>query len=301
MANFEYTPFPIVGDTLDEKVYEAFLRQRPIPAQINALVISPVSDAILSKGGFSKEGINIGIKTSNPSTEWVQVYHHLLYYLSIREEDSRELAKTGRRKFFDLLTKREGMGYMIKIEALLDEIDNLIDNAIDYNVGKEPDWPRKKPTEDTMFSASRNDYSKLSTESVQAALQARNFIAGFENRVIESYKEANKKWFRAQTGYDNKRIPLPEKGYIVEERQVGTAGLITIRLIRQERRSYQGIIEGVQDDLRELQRGEREEIGKIYRPDNGSVNIKRVKDRLAALSNDPEFVSPYARFEITPS
>lgn len=301
---FEYTPFPLDAQgTIDERVYETFLMHRHIPKQVGALVIAPVESAILKHKGFSADDINIGIKVSSPTTSWSRVYYHLLYYMDIREGDSRE---QGRRKFLKLVSYKPGIGHTIRADALIGEIDDLIDHSIDYDVEKKPDWPTRTQYEQsaTTLTVPKIDFSKLSRKTVLAAMCARGFVAGFDKVVMEAYKEANKRWFTNKTGFDNKKnLPPPERGYIVEERPIGKLGLITIRLIRQEQRNYRGLIERVRDDLEEIQRGERGELWQLYRPDeagDSSVNISRVRQRLAALFNDPEFVSTYARFEIVP-
>lgn len=302
LAHFRYEPLVTDGNgSLDVLAYDQYVLQSFWPSLLERIVLEPVDRAIKDSGHaeFKFPDFKVRVEPPRRSISWSDIYQKLLTFLEIRSDDSR-------KGVFPDLKYEEGLGYSISIDALLEQMQGLIDDATSISSEPRIVWPPIRKTEEPVRNIiiPNTNYSKIVRETGLVAMQARRFRKGLTDEVINAYKRANEVWLRDKTGYDRENIPPEDESPIKRTRHIGDLKYVFITLVREDKHDYSSIIETLLADLRVMKEGERGELWKIYMPTaDGSVNIKRLLERLRSLYNstdNPRIVNPDVRYTIVP-
>jgi len=258
----DYVPVPKYEE-LNYRSFDLYVVQKDLDKIVKAIIIEPFEETLKSREidefNFGEFVVKRNIqKQSNIS--WKNIYNHLLAFLDIRAIDSRRSRIKGLKKF-------EGVGYCIRFDELLGEIERVKKENTNYFEYPVLGWPRKKKGEkyprEIVFP--KRNYSKKTDENAKLCLAAKRFCSGLEKEVKEAYYNNNRDWFRKQTGfiwYKEKKLkeksilPSADQSPIDRERHVGAGRQIYIILSRKEEPDYNGIVNGLIEDLKKIKKGE---------------------------------------------
>jgi len=282
--------------------FDYYMRVSKYPKIINALFLEPLHEKLMdsARDEFVFEGIKVTRSAINKSaTRWETAYDTLKKYLDVRADDSRAKDLAGLQKF-------DGIGYCISVNDVLSAIDKFVEDATSKSSYMQLNWPRMKKGEkyprEIFVPTGKISIAKL--DILKPALLARKFCTGIENEVIGAYYEANKLWFKEQTGYDKENPPAKDDSPLSLPRQLGKGSYIAVKMERFQEPDYEAILSALRSDLLAISSGsEQGEFWREYRRKDAKgtlyVNIKRLKDKLDSLYEE-KMTPAYGRYEIVP-
>ena len=296
-----YKPFETDDNlTIKQLDYNNYISAPGMISVLENMVITPLDESLKlnDKDELTFGDLKLGKSTitRSPSTSWKPVYEKLVTFVEIRADDVRAKQIEGLKYF-------EGVGYCIKIDDVLNEIDARI---AEFTSKPEPyiqiNWPRVKKGESpvrTILIPNR-DYKKITEENVKISLQARKFVKSLNEEVVSLFKEANRSWIQRETGYiDETQIPAREESPINRLREVGENSYLFLQLTREEKPQYKKIVSSTQEELLLSQKNKKSENLRIKVEDQRIfVNLKSLQDRIKNIYK--EDIDAGKRFTLVP-
>ena len=272
----------------------AFLKDR---------VINPFEEAVKESFLEKKvtdydEKFKVNSFPAAPRTSWKEVYDNLISFLEIRAEDSRKFNQ-------DEVEYIQGAGYTIKVNALIEKINKLKEEATSKpGLATEISWPKKKKEELTRkISIPDRNYSNTTFEAYSSVLQTKGFCADVQKEVIKPFSKELIRWFEINTGYkkpDN--IPDSSTKHIERTLEIGTGSYIQIQLVREENPQYKEIISNIVSKLEDIKENRPVSIFKHSTIKNHPfVNINSIKEYLSRENLEKEhLIEVDSRYCIVP-
>lgn len=242
--------------------------------------------------------IDVQKSSRSPSTSWKKVYDRVLNFLDVRAEDSRAFTQKETQSF-------EGVGYTIRVNALLKKINNLIEEETTKSISTQTiKWPRRKKNDSSLqqLLIPNRDYKQITPENGAVVLQTKRFCADVEEYVLDPFKQELIRWFEANTGYNRQNIPDRKTRHVERTIEIEPGSYIQIQLVREETPMYKEIVKNILGTLQKIQ--ENIPVTKFkhtFKENTYFVNITSIKDYLNRPRLEEEgLIEVSSRYNIVP-
>jgi len=295
-----YQPLRLIGGSVSENDFDLYISQPRWASVAKKVAIEPLETAMKNTDKEEFDAGDFVVKRKmkqGSSTSWKGVYDAAVSFLNLRAQDGRDFDMDGLKQF-------DGQGYCILSKDLSEFVDREVERNTSRSVSPKLTWPGKKKSETypTEVVLPDKDYRKITPENLRIVQRAKGFCSGLDKEVSQAFKNANKRWFERETGYDMKNLPTDDSP-VKRIRMLAGRKPVIVQLVREEVPEYKEVIGMLQAEISDLEaHGGILEGYKTKATSEGTyINMKNLSERLEFDNlKARKLVKTEGRYEIAP-